>query len=103
MTEQSYLIIKDGVVENICIWDGNTETWLPPYNTIQIPQETTPCMVWALDDITGVFELKEELGSTSIGFTFDGLFTITNLQKPVAIITPRVITVALKDIFAVVA
>lgn len=25
-----YALIKDGIVENVCEWDGNTATWSPP-------------------------------------------------------------------------
>lgn len=27
-----YAMIENGVVINICLWDGNTTTWNPPEN-----------------------------------------------------------------------
>jgi len=30
MSDQTYAIIDDGIVVNIVVWDGNTETWQPP-------------------------------------------------------------------------
>lgn len=25
-----YAMVKNGTVQNVCIWDGNLETWTPP-------------------------------------------------------------------------
>ena len=30
MTAIRYAMIKDGTVQNICLWDGDTTTWQPP-------------------------------------------------------------------------
>ncbi|ALX46390.1 hypothetical protein AQ610_28995 [Burkholderia humptydooensis] len=34
-----YAIVKDGIVDNTVLWDGDTETWQPPENTEAIPVE----------------------------------------------------------------
>ena len=33
---QNYAIIRDGVVVNVCVWDGVT-TWQPPQGCIVVP------------------------------------------------------------------
>ena len=30
MQLMKYAVIKNGIVENICLWDGNKKTWTPP-------------------------------------------------------------------------
>ena len=30
MSVMRYAMIKDGVVQNICLWDGDLNTWTPP-------------------------------------------------------------------------
>jgi len=40
MTER-WALIRDGIVKNICLWDGNLNTWQPPsdYLIQIIPEE----------------------------------------------------------------
>lgn len=33
----TYAIIKNGVVENLILWDGNTKNWQPPTGTTAVP------------------------------------------------------------------
>jgi hypothetical protein len=32
-----YAIVKNGIVENIILWDGNPETWAPPEWVLMVP------------------------------------------------------------------
>ena len=32
-----WAMVKDGVIENVCLWDGNTRTWAPPKGYEMIP------------------------------------------------------------------
>ena len=84
--EQDYLMVNQNtnIVENICTWDGNTNTWEPPINTLMVVQATTPAMVWELDTtlLPPDFVLIEQMGAGSIGFTWDGVACITNEPKP---------------------
>ena len=80
MTTQNYLMIENNVVTNVCLWDGNPQTWTPPADAIMLPQATTPAMVWVLVD--GEYELQEQIGQGQIGFTWDGTKCVTNEPKP---------------------
>ena len=84
MTTQNYLIIENNVVTNSVIWDGNTSTWMPPTDSIQLVQSTTPAMIWKSDDLLPPgWILGEVVGSGDIGFTWDGTVLTTNQPKPV--------------------
>ena len=91
MTIQNYLIIESNVVTNIVVWDGNTDTWQPPVNSIQIIQSTTPAMVWGTSVISQLITdwiLVEQIGAASVGFTWNDGVCITNEPKPEPIIQP---------------
>lgn len=52
-----YAMIKDGIVENVVIWDGDLDTWSPPEGYVMI-------------------EIKPEYGQVSIGDNYkDGEFS----------------------------
>lgn len=38
--EQNYALIENGIVINTIVWDGNTESWLPPEGVTAIPVPT---------------------------------------------------------------
>ena len=85
MTTQNYLIVEANVVTNNVVWDGNTQTWTPPADSIQLIQATTPAMVWEAVIVDGKitdYVLTEQMGAGSIGFTWDGTVCITNEPKP---------------------
>jgi len=82
MTTQNYLIIQENVVINVCVWDGNTQTWTPPSDATMLVQATTPAMVWELNSDQTDYVLTEEIGEGQIGFTWDGTVLITNQAKP---------------------
>ena len=59
MSIDRYAIIENGIVANVVVWDGNTETWQPPTgSTANLLPDDSP---------------------VSVGFTFDG----TNYAAPV--------------------
>jgi hypothetical protein len=85
MTTQNYLIIESNVVTNNVVWDGNTTTWRPPANSIQLVDATTPAMIWQpvlVDSKITDWVLGEQLGAGDIGFTWNGAVLTTNQPKP---------------------
>lgn len=83
MTNQNYCMVNDQtkVCENVVLWDGNPDTWMPPAGYLMLVQSTTPTKVWGMDaDKTWV--LVEVIGDGQIGFTWDGQFLITNEPEP---------------------
>lgn len=93
MTTQNYLMIPNAtnVVENICYWDGDINTWQPPVDTLMLIQSATNAIIWKaviVDKIITDYVLTEQLGGADIGFTWDGTVCTTNQPKP-AIPTPK--------------
>ena len=72
------------VVDNISVWDGNTNTWQPPANTLMLVQATTPALVWVLNADKTDYVLEEIVGQGGIGFTWNGSVVTTNQPKPPA-------------------
>ena len=70
------------IVDNISVWDGDTNTWQPPENTLMLVQETTNAMIWTEPTSTSSSVLYEVLGAGDIGFTWDGTVLTTNLPQP---------------------
>ena len=73
------------VVDNVCVWDGNTQTWQPPQNTLMLVQSTTLAAVWKaviVDKKITDWILIEEIGAGQINFTWDGSVLTTNQTKP---------------------
>ena len=84
MTTQPYLIINFNVVENVCLWDGNFDTWQPPIDSIQLVQSTTPAIIWVLNADQTDYVLEQIIGVGQIGFTWNGSVVTTNQPKPPA-------------------
>jgi len=86
MTTQNYLIIENNVVSNVCVWDGNTETWTPPSNATMLIQAVTPAMIWEAvytnNKLTD-YVLTEKIGVGQIGYTWNGTVATTNEPKPI--------------------
>ena len=85
MTTQNYLIIESNVVTNEVVWNGDTNTWQPPAESIQVVDATTPAMVWQpvlVDSKITDWVLGEVLGAGAIGFTWNGSVLNTNEPKP---------------------
>ena len=87
------MVNPSNVVDNICVWDGDVNTWTPPADSIQLIQATTPAMVWIGTTVenlpatipptyTTTYNLEEVVGAGSIGFTWDGTVLTTNQPKP---------------------
>ena len=73
------------VVDNICMWDGDTNTWQPPANTLMLVQAEVPAMIWdaiIVDKKITDYVLIEVLGVANIGFTWNGVVCTTNQPKP---------------------
>jgi hypothetical protein len=78
---KNYLMINSSnIVENVCVWDGDNQTWTPPEGYTVFPQDETPAMVWKL--LNGEYVLAEGMGAGQIGFTWNGTKCITNEPKP---------------------
>jgi hypothetical protein len=87
MTTQNYLMVNQStnVVDNICLWDGNVNTWTPPSDYLMLIQADTPAMVWVATIVDGKITdwvLTEEVGKANIGFTWNGTACVTNQPKP---------------------
>jgi hypothetical protein len=87
MTTQNYLMVNKStnVVDNICIWNGDVDTWQPPEYFLMLAQATTPAMIWqevVVDNKVINFILTEQTGAGEIGFTWDGTVLTTNEPKP---------------------
>ena len=82
--DQNYCMVntETNICDNVCVWDGNPQTWTPPANYLMLVQETTPAKVWQLTD--SVYELVVVMGVGGIGFTWDGTYLITNEPQPAA-------------------
>jgi len=90
MTTQQYLMVNEStnIVDNICVWDGDTNIWQPPANTLMLVQATTPARVWVLSSDKTTFVLQEVIGVGQIGFTWDGSVLTTNEPQPKPITQP---------------
>ena len=89
MTIQNYLVINEttNIVDDVVVWDGNTDTWTPPSNSLMLVQSTTPALVWFSNEDYTVFTLTEQIGAGQIGFTWDGTVLTTNQPEPQPVIS----------------
>lgn len=70
------------VVENVCAWDGNPNTWQPPAGYLMLVQATTMAVVWVWDSAIKDYVLGQQMGQGQIGFTWNGSECVTNAPKP---------------------
>ena len=84
MTTQNYLMIQENVVTNLCMWDGNAETWTPPADATMLIYATTPTKIWGLNQEGTGYVLVDSIGDANIGFTWDGTVATTNEPQPPA-------------------
>lgn len=75
-------MIEENTVTNVCVWDGDTNTWQPPIDSLMLIQATTPTKVWALNAEKTDYVLTDSVGNADIGFTWDGIVATTNEQQP---------------------
>ncbi|WP_082716456.1 hypothetical protein [Burkholderia sp. BDU5] len=52
MTTTGYAIVENGVVTNVVVWDGNTESWQPPEGTTAnvLPPDSPVGVGWTTAD-----------------------------------------------------
>ena len=81
-------MIQENVVTNVCLWDGNTQTWQPPQDTTMLVQATTQTKIWQLNTEKTDYVLTDSIGDAGIGFTWDGTVATTNEPKPDAPVQP---------------
>jgi hypothetical protein len=89
MTAQNYLMIQENIVTNVCVWDGNVNSWQPPSDATMLIQSTTPTKVWGLNQDETEYVLVDSIGDADIGFTWDGSFATTNQEKPEVPVNPE--------------
>jgi hypothetical protein len=82
MTIQNYLIVEANVVTNVCIWDGDPNTWQPPADATMLVQATTQALVWQLNADKTDFVLVEVLGIGTIGFTWNPTTQVLTTNEP---------------------
>ena len=82
MTTQNYLVVENNVVSNVCVWDGDINTWTPPSDATMLIQTDTNAMVWELNTDKTAYVLTEKVGAGAIGFTWDGSVLTTNEPQP---------------------
>ena len=70
------------VVDNVCLWDGNPDTWQPPAGYFMLVQATTMALVWVWDGVIFDWVLSQQMGQGQIGFTWNGAECVTNDPKP---------------------
>lgn len=92
MTTQNYLMINEStnVVDNVCLWDGNPDTWQPPAGYLMLIQATTMAVVWIWDNAIKDWVLAQQIGAGQIGYTWNGTECITNEPKPDPTLQPAV-------------
>ena len=90
MTTQNYLVIEANVVTNLCVWDGDTNTWQPPADATMLIQADTNALVWQLNSDKTDSVLVEVLGQGQIGFTWNPTTQVltTNQPKPTVPVQP---------------
>lgn len=90
MSNQNYCMvnIETNICDNICVWDGNPDTWTPPAHYLMLIQTETLAKVWVWENAAWV--LQEQLGAGSVGFTWDGTVLTTNEPLPAPLVQPTV-------------
>lgn len=71
---ENYVLVdtQTNIVDNLVVWDGNTEQWTPPASHIALPQATTPRLIWVKNETTQAWEQIEVMGTGGIGDAWDG-------------------------------
>ena len=91
MSIQNYLLIntQTNVVDNVVVWDGVDEWWVPREGHFAIPQATTPAKVWELNALGDAYEMQGVVGAGQIGFVWESPYVVTTATMP----NPLTITV----------
>lgn len=56
-----YAMIKNGKIENISLWDGDTTKWTPPEDMLVIPAPDHVGVGWTHDGVNWLEPIIEEL------------------------------------------
>lgn len=85
MTTQNYLMINQetNIVDNIVIWNGDTQSWNPPSEYLMLPLATTMALDWFWSDTLQDWELQENMGNGNVGDTWNGTACVTYGAKPI--------------------
>lgn len=75
-------MIQENVVTNICVWNGDVNSWQPPQSATMLIYNTTLTKIWALNEEKTDYVLVNSVGNADIGFTWDGTYCVTNQPKP---------------------
>lgn len=62
MTAIRYAMIRDGIVQNISLWDGDTTRWQPPEDMLVIPAPDYVGVGWGYADGMWTEPVIEESG-----------------------------------------
>ena len=84
MTLQNYCMVDEtnNICENVCLWDGDPNTWQPPAGYLTLVQATTPAKDWAWNATDKVWFLEVQMGDGKIGYTWDGTYLVTSDPMP---------------------
>lgn len=84
MTTQNYCMINEitNICDNVCVWDGNPNTWTPPPNYLMLVQADVPAKIWRWNTEASIWYLAVVIGAGSTGYTWDGMYLITNDPQP---------------------
>lgn len=61
-----YAMIKDGKVENVCLWDGDVSKWTPPDDMEVIPAPDHIGVGWTYDGVSWSPPVVEEPAPSEI-------------------------------------
>lgn len=93
--EQNYFMVNElTVVDNLIVWNGDSDTWQPPVGYTMLVEATTPAMNWELDEsLTPPDYGLRKIGLGDIGYTWDGTVLMTNQPKPEIVSEPKTLPV----------
>lgn len=69
-------------VDNVCLWDGNLDTWQPPTGYLMLIDDITPAKIWSWNKDQEIWVLVVQNGAGGIGFTWDGTYLTTPESMP---------------------
>lgn len=84
MSVRNYLMVNKttNIVDNVCVWDGDSDSWEPPVTHTMLPQASTLAKVWVYNTDTSEYVLEPVKGSGAIGHVLEGDVLVTNEPKP---------------------
>lgn len=87
---QNYCMVNEAtnICDNICVWDGNPDTWTPPPGYLMLVQADTMALVWIWDAAINDWALAQAQGQGQIGYVWNGTELVTNEPKPAPLSQP---------------